>query len=72
MNPFCPPENERAFRDAFLALLEDPDFLPEGGTLGFGLRDAYPTDEKLCDMYGMLKGMDDETQLDRAEIKRCR
>ena len=31
-----------AVRDALQALLDDESFLPEGGTLGFGLRHRYP------------------------------
>ena len=58
LDPFCPLANERAFHDAFSALLENPEFLPEGGTLGFGLRHVYPNDEKLSDIYAMLKGID--------------
>ena len=35
------PVNEGAFHKAFTALLEDPEFLAEGGTLAFGLRHVY-------------------------------
>jgi len=32
--------------------------LTEGGTLRFGLRNVYPDDEELSNIYGMLKGID--------------
>jgi hypothetical protein len=58
LNPFCPLANEHAFRNAFSTLLENPEFLAEGGTLGFGQRHVYPNDEELSNIYGMLKGID--------------
>lgn len=43
---FIPPlPNERAFRDAFAALLESQEFLADGGTLAFGLSNAYSFEE---------------------------
>jgi hypothetical protein len=36
-------------------LLENPEFLAEGGTLGFGLRHVYLNDEEPSNIYGMLK-----------------
>ncbi|KAF8464538.1 hypothetical protein DFH94DRAFT_395841 [Russula ochroleuca] len=50
--------NEDAFRDAFLALLENPEFLAEGGTLAFGLRHVYPIKKNLKHVYSILKGSD--------------
>jgi hypothetical protein len=34
--------NQVRFRDAFEALLGNPEFLADGGTLAFGLRYVYP------------------------------
>jgi hypothetical protein len=55
-----PLANKGAFREAFTALLENPEFLAEGGTLAFGLRHVYPISEdwKLKRTYGALKGSD--------------
>jgi Rps23 Pro-64 3,4-dihydroxylase Tpa1-like proline 4-hydroxylase len=50
--------NEGAFREAFTALLENPEFLPEGGTLAFGLRHVYPIQDDLNHVYDILKGSD--------------
>jgi len=54
--------NENAFREAFQGLLENPEFLPQGGTLAFGLRHVYPIDpwksRPLEHIYGTLKGSD--------------
>lgn len=36
--PISPLANERIFREVFEALLGDPEFLADGGMLGFGLR----------------------------------
>jgi hypothetical protein len=36
------PVNEDAIHEAFVALLESPEFLADGGTLAFGLRHVYP------------------------------
>ena len=52
------PENEGAFRDAFLALLENPEFLADGGTLAFGLRNVYPIKNNIKHVYSILKGSD--------------
>ena len=53
-----PRAHERAFREAFKVLLEDPEFLPDGGTLGFGLRHVYPFKDNIEHVYGLLKGSD--------------
>ena len=54
--------NENAFREAFQGQLENPEFLPQGGTLAFGLRHVYPIDPSKCHplehIYGTLKGSD--------------
>jgi hypothetical protein len=50
--------NEGAFREAFTALLENPEFLAEGGTLAFGLRHVYPVKDDLKHVYNVLKGSD--------------
>jgi len=42
------------------ALLENPQFLPDGGILGFGLRHVYQVEggQGLNHVYGLLKGSD--------------
>ncbi|KAH9953972.1 hypothetical protein BC827DRAFT_1272992 [Russula dissimulans] len=50
--------NERDFREKFEELVESPEFLPDGGTLGFGLRHAYPIKDNIEHVYGLLKGSD--------------
>ncbi|KAI0262429.1 hypothetical protein BC834DRAFT_387863 [Gloeopeniophorella convolvens] len=52
------PVNEHDFRVAFETLLTDPNFLPDGGTLGFGLQHAYQIEDDLKHVYGLLKGTD--------------
>jgi hypothetical protein len=51
-----------AFFQAFFEVLADPEFLPEGGTLGFGLRHSYPITEgdedALETIENRLKGND--------------
>ncbi|KAI0262427.1 hypothetical protein BC834DRAFT_972021 [Gloeopeniophorella convolvens] len=58
--PVSMPEaaNTHTFRAAFESLLADPGFLPNGGTLGFGLRHVYQVGEDLKHVYGLLKGSD--------------
>jgi hypothetical protein len=51
-------ENERSFRLAFKALLENSEFLPDGGTLVFGLQHVYQVEDTLEHVYGLLKGSD--------------
>jgi len=55
-----PPQlvNKDAYREAFTALLEDPEFLADGGTLAFGLRHVYPIKNDLKHVYSVLKGSD--------------
>ena len=55
-----PPKipNQEGFSEAFKALLEDPEFMANGGTLAFGLRHVYPIKESLKHVYDVLKGSD--------------
>jgi hypothetical protein len=50
--------NEIALKDALSILLDDDQFLPEGGVLGFGLSFQYPIKKKLNSLFGCLKGRD--------------
>ena len=50
--------NEGPLREAFTALLENPEFLPEGSTLAFGPRHVYPIKDDLKHLYSVLKGSD--------------
>ena len=52
-----PPKlaNEDAIHKAFVALLENPDFMAEGGTLAFGLRHVYPIKRKLERVFSLMK-----------------
>jgi len=50
------PPNQDGFREAFRALLDNPEFMAEGGTLAFGLRHVYPVKYDLKPVY--LKGSD--------------
>ena len=52
------PANHRAFREAFTALLDNPEFMADGGTLAFGLRHVYPIRDDLMHVYSVLKGSD--------------
>ena len=52
------PANHRAFREAFKALLENPEFMADGGTLAFGLRHSYPIKDSLTHVGNVLKGSD--------------
>ncbi|KAI0248321.1 hypothetical protein BJV78DRAFT_1237540, partial [Lactifluus subvellereus] len=54
-------ESERMFRSAFEALLKNPEFLPDGGTLGFGLRHVYQVEETIEHVYSLLKGSEVRT-----------
>lgn len=52
------PPNEIALKDALSILLDDDQFLPEGGLLGFGLSFQYPIRRKLGSLFNCLKGRD--------------
>ena len=52
------PPNQDGFLEAFKALLENPEFMAEGGTLAFGLRHVYPIECNLNSIYDVLKGSD--------------
>ncbi|KAI1787728.1 hypothetical protein LXA43DRAFT_1163304 [Ganoderma leucocontextum] len=64
IQPRC--ANNLEVESALNALLNDPTFLPNGGTLGFGLRHLYPlpasfhphTDDTLASLKLRLKGAD--------------
>ncbi|KAH9972501.1 hypothetical protein BGW80DRAFT_1173025 [Lactifluus volemus] len=51
-------EKEGTFGSRFVDLLENPEFLPDGGTLGFGLRNVYQVKDRLGPVYGQLRGID--------------
>ena len=50
--------NKGTFHEAFTTLLENPEFLAEGGTLAFGLRHVYPIEKDLNHVHKVLKGGD--------------
>jgi hypothetical protein len=50
--------NKDEFREAFTTLLENPEFLADGGTLAFGLMHVYPIKKYLKHVYKILKGSD--------------
>jgi hypothetical protein len=50
--------NQEGFCEALKALLGNPEFMADGGTLGFGLRHVYPIKESLNHVYNVLKGSD--------------
>jgi hypothetical protein len=52
------PPNQEEFRETFKALLGNPEFMADGGTLGFGLRHIYPIKDSLKHVYNVLKGSD--------------
>jgi hypothetical protein len=52
------PPNQVRICDAFAALLGNPEFLADGGTLAFGLRHVYPIRKGLIHVYKILKGSD--------------
>jgi len=57
---FTPPKppNQDEFREAFEALLENPEFMADGGTIAFGLRHSYPVQNGFKPVYDVLKGSD--------------
>jgi hypothetical protein len=50
--------NKGAFQEAFTALLDNQEFLADGGTLAFGLRHVYPIKKDLSRVHMVLKGSD--------------
>ena len=52
------PPNQEGFREAFKALLENPEFIADGGTLAFGLRLVYSIQNSLKHVYNALKVSD--------------
>jgi hypothetical protein len=52
------PQNQGGFREAFKELLGNPEFMADGGTLGFGLGHVHPIEENLDHVYNVLKGSD--------------
>jgi hypothetical protein len=52
------PPNQERFSEAFKALLGNPEFMEDGGTLAFGLRHVYPIEKSLKHVYNVLKGSD--------------
>ncbi len=56
--PLARASNEHSFREAFNSLLANPEFLEDGGTLGFGLRHIYPIKKSIQHVYSVLKGSD--------------
>ena len=52
------PTNQDEFREAFEALLENPEFMADGGTIAFGLRHSYPIQNGFEPVYDVLKGSD--------------
>ena len=53
-----PLANQRAFRGAFTALMENGEFLADGGTLAFGIANAYSIGKDFKQVSGALKGND--------------
>jgi hypothetical protein len=53
-----PLANERAFHDVFASLLENREFLAEGGTLAFGLANAYSIGKDFKHVSDALRGSD--------------
>ncbi len=57
---FTPPKlpNQNGFHEAFKALLENSEFMADGGTLVFGLRHIYPIKYNFKRIHNVLKGSD--------------
>ncbi|KAI0284726.1 hypothetical protein BC826DRAFT_1179272 [Russula brevipes] len=55
--PPLPPAMERSICAAFEALLENPEFLPEGGVLGFGLQHVYQFKDHLKHVYALYRAV---------------
>ena len=60
------PPNQEGFRETFKALLENPEFMADGGTLAFGLRHVYRIKKSPNHVYDVLKGSDAVYQSVRA------
>ena len=58
LEPIPPLANEREFHDVFASLLENREFLAEGGILAFGLANAYSIRKDFKHVYDALKGSD--------------
>ena len=50
--------NQEGFHEAFKTLLDNPEFMADGGTLAFGLRHVYPIEHDLKHVHNILKGSD--------------
>ena len=55
--PLKPP-NQEIFQEAFKTLLENPEFMADGGMLAFGLRHVYRIEGNLKRVHKVLKGSD--------------
>ncbi|KAI0275962.1 hypothetical protein BGY98DRAFT_1080774 [Russula aff. rugulosa BPL654] len=55
--PLKPP-NQEIFQEAFKTLLENPEFMADGGMLAFGLRHVYRIEGNLKRVHNVLKGSD--------------
>jgi hypothetical protein len=55
-----PPQlsNQEGFQEAFITLLENPEFMADGGALAFGLRHIYPIKSDLKLIQKVLKASD--------------
>ncbi|KAA1470643.1 hypothetical protein DENSPDRAFT_929004 [Dentipellis sp. KUC8613] len=56
--PLMVSPQQATFKTELEALLADPQFLPKGGSLGFGLRHVYPVKNTLSHIPRLLKGGD--------------
>ncbi|KAH8108534.1 hypothetical protein DFH11DRAFT_1731823 [Phellopilus nigrolimitatus] len=70
-----PSPGELMLKTALATLLADPEFLPQGGYIGFGLRRQYPVkqldlvlkDMRASGIYGTIGDPDSETEAETAE-----
>jgi hypothetical protein len=60
VSELLPPQlpNQEGFQEAFKTLLENPEFMADGGTLAFGLRHVYPIKSDLKLVQNVLKASD--------------
>ncbi len=60
---YVPPSGQSALTNMVRELLEDPEFLPKGAYLGFGLKHQYPVgaseDDDLAHICKVTKGADE-------------